>query len=102
MFINYELLLNGYRTIYVGESMPLSIVKDIKNYFDNITFITYTISYPFAEDMNRYIRNAKAELLDDDHTQLYIFGKNAQFISPALLGENIKVFDTIKDLADIL
>lgn len=102
MFINYELLLNGYRTVYVGESMPVAIVKDIKNYFDNITFVTYTISYPFAEDMNRYIRNVKAEILDDDHTSLYVFGRNAQFISPALLGENIRVFNSIRELSDTL
>jgi DNA-binding transcriptional MerR regulator len=102
MFLNYELLLNGYRTIYVGESMPISIVKDIKNYFDNITFITYTVSYPFAEDMNRYIRNAKAELLDDDHTKLYVFGRNSQYISQVLLGENIRVFESIGEFAETL
>lgn len=102
MFINYELLLNGYRTIYIGESMPVAIVKDIKNYFDNITFVTYTISYPFAEDMNRYIRNVKAEILDDDQTNLYVFGRNAQFISPALLEENIRIFESIKDFSETL
>lgn len=102
MFINYELLLNGYRTVYLGESMALSFVKDVKNYFDNVTFISYSISYPFAEDMNRYIRNAKEELLNDSHSILYIFGRNAQFINPMLLENNVKVFRTISEFAETL
>jgi len=102
MVINYELLLNGYRTIYIGESMPLHFVKDIKNYFDNITFITYITSQPYAEDMNRYVKNSKTELLDDNESNLYIFGRNTQYINPSLLGDNIKIFDSIREFSDFL
>ncbi len=66
MLINYELLLHGYRTLYIGESMPLNFVKDIKNHFDNITYITYTVSHPFAEDINKYIRTIRTEIVNDD------------------------------------
>jgi len=102
MVINYELLLNGYRTIYIGESMPLHFVKDVKNYFDNITFITYITSQPYAEDMNRYVKNSKTELLDDNESNLYIFGRNTQYINPSLIGDNIKIFDSIREFSDFL
>ncbi len=102
MFINYELLLNGYRTIYLGESMALSFVKDVKNYFDNITFVSYSISHPFAEDMNRYIRNAKEELLNDSQSTLYIFGRNAQYINPSLLENNVRIFQSITEFSETL
>ncbi|MDV6168032.1 MerR family transcriptional regulator [Flavobacterium sp. DG1-102-2] len=102
MFINYELLLNGYRTIYIGESMPLHFVKDVKNYFDNITFVTYITSHPYAEEMNRYIKSAKEEILDDGESKLYIFGRNIQYIPAALLDDTIKVFESITGFADHL
>lgn len=102
MLVNYELLLNGYRTIYIGESLPLSYVKDIKNYFDNITFITYSISQPFTEDMNKYIRNVKEEILNDEHSKLYLFGKNTQFISTSLLNEQITIFSSLQEFSETL
>ncbi|MHA3786779.1 MerR family transcriptional regulator [Flavobacterium hauense] len=102
MFINYELLLNGYRTIYIGESMPLSYVKDVKKYFDNVTFITYAISQPTVEDINKYIKKTREILLDDDTSKLFLFGRNAQYISQSLLENNIKIFTTIGDFSDTL
>jgi DNA-binding transcriptional MerR regulator len=102
MFLNYELMLNGYRTIYIGEGMPITYVKDIKNYFDNVTFITYITSQPFTEDINKYIRNTKEEIIADDNSRLYLFGHYAQAISLSLLNDRVKVFDSIGEFAKTL
>lgn len=102
MLINYELLLHGYKTLYIGESMPVNFLKSIKDHFDNITFITYSISYPFAEDINQYIRTVKSEIINDENTMLYLFGKNAHHINPALINENIKIFNSIDEFTDTL
>jgi hypothetical protein len=31
MYLNYEILLHGYKTIYLGESMPIENLKIWKN-----------------------------------------------------------------------
>ncbi|WP_395047780.1 B12-binding domain-containing protein, partial [Flavobacterium sp.] len=41
MYLNYELILNGYKTIYLGESVPVESLKDVQKYFDKITFVSY-------------------------------------------------------------
>lgn len=102
MFVNYELLLNGYRTIYIGESMPLSYIKDVKNYFDNVTFITYIVSQPSVDEINKYIRTTREILLDDETSELCVFGRNAQHVSHSLLENNIKIFLSIGDFVDTL
>lgn len=102
MFVNYELLLNGYRTIYIGEGMPISYVKDVKNYFDNVTFISYITSQPLTENINKHIRNTKEEIINDDSSKLYLFGHNAQAISPSLLNDRVKIFDSIAEFAKTL
>jgi len=102
MFVNYELLLNGYKTIYVGESMPLNYVKDIKTYFDDITFVTYITQQPAIDEINKYINAVNNELLNDDSTQLYIFGRTAQYIKPELLNDKITIFNSLPSFSETL
>lgn len=102
LFVNYELLLNGYKTIYIGESMPLNYVKDVKSYFDDITFVTYITQQPTIEDINKYISNVTTDLLDDDSTRLYIFGRTAQYIKPILLNDRITIFESLPSFSKTL
>lgn len=102
MFLNYELVLNGYRSIFLGESVPIESLKDVKNYFDNITFITYITVEPTVEAINDYLTTVKAEVVNDDTTQLFLFGRNAQFIMPDKLNSSMKTFNTIDEFSQTL
>lgn len=102
LFVNCELLLNGYKTIYIGESMPLNYVKDVKSYFDDITFVTYITQQPTIEDINKYISNVTTDLLDDDSTRLYIFGRTAQYIKPTPLNDKITIFESLPSFSKTL
>lgn len=102
MFLNYELVLNGYRSIFLGESVPIESLKDVKNYFDNITFITYITVEPTVEAINDYLTTVKAEVVNDDTTQLFLFGRNAQFILPDKLNNSMKTFNTIDEFSQTL
>ncbi|ALM48348.1 MerR family transcriptional regulator [Flavobacterium psychrophilum] len=102
LFVNYELLLNGYKTIYIGESMPLNYVKDVKSYFDDITFVTYITQQPTIEDINKYISNVTTDLLDDNSTKLYIFGRTAQYIKPIILNDKITIFESLPSFSKTL
>jgi DNA-binding transcriptional MerR regulator len=46
MYLNYEILSSGYKTIYLGESVPTSSLMDLKKYFDNITYVCYMTVEP--------------------------------------------------------
>ena len=102
MLLNYELILNGYKAIYLGESVPMASIKDIKNYFDNITFVTYTTVEPAPAEINRYIQSIKKEVINDEVTQLYVFGQNSKHINTNLLGDHIKIFTSTKEFSETL
>lgn len=99
MFINYELALNGYKSVFLGESVPIDSLKDVKKYFDNITFVTYMTVEPGMDQVNAYIDELKHEILNDNETRLYIFGRNGQFIQEDKLNERIRIFDTIENFS---
>lgn len=102
MLINYELILNGYKTVYIGESTPMTDIKDIKNYFDNITFVTYITAAPAPDEINKYIEDIKKEVVNDKHTQLYLFGRTATNINHKFLNQSIKTFPSILEFSETL
>ena len=100
MFINYELVAHGYRTVYLGESVPIENLKDIKNYFDNITFVTYITVEPTLEEVGKYIDQLHREVVNDETTSLSILGRNSQFIDKDKLGKNSTIYNSISELTD--
>ena len=55
MYLNYEILLNGYKTIYLGESVPIDSLEDMKSYFDNIIYVSYLTVQPTKDEIQNYI-----------------------------------------------
>jgi DNA-binding transcriptional MerR regulator len=101
MYLNYEILSHGYKCIYLGESVPLDSLKDMRKYFDNITYICYSTVEPTKDFINDYIKQINEEVLDET-SSLWVTGRMTQNIDPKLISEKISTFSSIKDLVDII
>jgi MerR family transcriptional regulator, light-induced transcriptional regulator len=97
MFINYEILSNGYKTIYLGGNIPIFCLKDLKKYFDNITYIGYMTVEPSNSEVNSYIKKIEQEILDET-SQLWAIGRATQYIDTHLHSQKISTFKSIKEL----
>lgn len=102
LFINYELILNGYKTVYIGKNIPLSDITDVKKYFENITFVTYFTVEPNPDEVNTYIENIAEEVINDTHTRLYVFGRVTANIKKEFLSKQIITFPSIKEFSELL
>jgi MerR family transcriptional regulator, light-induced transcriptional regulator len=101
MYLNYEILLNGYKTIFLGESVPVESLKDLKKYFNNITYITYVTVQPDKDFINEYVQNLNKEILDET-SEAWIIGRMTEHIDMNKLSPKIKIFTNIKDLVEEL
>lgn len=101
MFINYELLSQGYQTIFLGESVPIDNLKELKKYFKKITYITYFTVRPHRDDINLYLQTLREQVLDDD-SEIWVTGKLAVHIEHTLLGSKIKRFFSIPEIVQEL
>jgi DNA-binding transcriptional MerR regulator len=101
MYLNYEILLNGYKTIYLGESVPTDSLKDIRKYFDNITYVCYMTVEPDKNEVNDYIKKVHDEILDES-SNLWIIGRMAEYISPNNHSDKVIVFNSIEALVEKL
>ncbi|MFV8374072.1 MerR family transcriptional regulator [Flavobacterium sp. LB1P71] len=99
MYLNYEILLNGYKTIYLGESMPIENLKDLKKHFNSIVFVSYMTVQPDRDSINEYVTKMNDELVDEN-TELWFTGRLAEFINKEELSDKISIFDSISELID--
>jgi len=96
MYLNYEILLNGYKTIYLGESVPIDSLKDMKKYFDTIVYVSYLTVEPTKDAISGYINEFKAALIDEN-SQVCFLGRMVEFIDSAAKSIHIKSFIAISN-----
>ena len=99
MYLNYETLLHGYKTIYLGESVPIESLTDLKKHFESIVFVSYLTVQPDKDSVNDYVNKMIAELCDEN-TELWYVGRMVEFIKQDGFSNKIKIFDTIADLVN--
>ena len=97
MYLNYEILLEGYRTIFLGESMPIDNLKDLKKNFDSIVYVSYLTVQPERDILDSYIQKMSEELIDDT-TELWFIGRQTEFINREGLSDKITIFSSINEL----
>ncbi|MBG6110749.1 DNA-binding transcriptional MerR regulator [Flavobacterium sp. CG_23.5] len=97
MYLQYEILLHGYKAIYLGESMPIENLKDLKKHFDSIVFVSYLTVQPEKDVVNEYVAKMTVELLDDTN-ELWYIGRMVEFIKREELSEKISIFTSMTEL----
>jgi DNA-binding transcriptional MerR regulator len=99
MYLNYEILLHGYKTIYLGESMPIENLKDLKKHFSSIVYVSYMTVQPERDVVDSYVQKMSEELLDDT-TELWYIGRMVEFVKKEKLSQGITIFNSINELVD--
>lgn len=98
LYLNYQITLLGYKTIYLGQSIPIENLKDIKKYFSNLVYICYTTVQPEKAYINSYIKNLNTEIIDNT-TEAWLIGKQCEDVDLNNY-KNIKAFKSIQTLID--
>jgi DNA-binding transcriptional MerR regulator len=101
LYLNYEIQLHGYKTIYLGENVPVSSLNDVKKYFDNITYLCYMTVAPSKSEVQDYLREINREVLTDN-SKFWVIGHMVENIDTTLIGDKTTVFTDIKDIVALL
>ncbi len=101
LYLNYEIQLNGYKTIYLGENVPTSSLRDVKKYFNNINYLCYMTVEPNRSAIDSYIKEIKKEVLTDN-SKFWIIGRMVENVDPNLMSEKLTAFTSIQDIVALL
>lgn len=97
LFVNYQLLLHGKKTIYLGESMLLDALSYFKKKEQDAVYITYFTIYPTAKKTPSYLNRFHKKIQADTNAELWILGHLAQKIKSKDLMKNQQVFKNIAE-----
>lgn len=102
IYLNYEILFHGYKTIYLGQSIPIENLKDLTNLFDTTVFVSYWTVFPEIEETASYIKTIQEEILTDKKSELWILGKLTKHIPAQNLTSQISVYFSMQEVLNKL
>ena len=98
LYINYEITLRGYKSIYLGQTVPLDTLKDVMKYFDNVCFLSYFTVVPSKDKIARYIYDFSNMVQEYDNPQFWVLGHQTQHLDKSKLPNFIKTFNSIEQI----
>lgn len=97
LYLNYELVLRGNFTIYLGQSLPLN---NLNHFFKNrteICFITSMTVMPYDHKIQEYFSEID-EILKETNHQLIAIGQKSSLVNIQQFKSKIKLYKSVSDL----
>jgi DNA-binding transcriptional MerR regulator len=74
LYLNYLILSNGFRTIFLGQSLQTSSLETLYSYNSKFYFVSYLTVEPNKEEIMPFLKNFHSTLLENRDSRLLIFG----------------------------
>jgi DNA-binding transcriptional MerR regulator len=96
MFVHMYLLLNGYSSIYLGQSVPIESLIDFHKLYDKVNFVSLFTVMPYDDEILGYINEVETKLIRGEQDKLFVLGRENK-LSQVSESQNIKRFFCIQD-----
>lgn len=92
-YLNYEIVKNGYKTIYLGENIEIEDLQKMTGQFGSAVFLTYITTSPIAEEINGYITTLQQTLLvEAGSCELWVTGIGIEHLKMETKTNRTKLF----------
>ena len=103
LYLNYEIVLRGYKSIYLGQTIPVENLKDVMKFYDNIHFLSYFTVHPTKDKVSKYVNDFHQMTIDNNtSSKLWILGRQNQYLQQNSLPASIRIFKSIEQLVEEL
>jgi len=97
LYLNYELKLRGYYTIYIGRSISLKDLKRVGLFFPSIIWVGIFTMNPSPKLISSYIEDIQP-LLENKMHEYWTVGKNLNDLPKINDSIQFKTFPSVKEL----
>lgn len=97
LYLNYELVLRGHHTIYLGQSLPLN---NLDYFFKNgreICFITSMTVMPYDDKVTSYFQEIDSILNESKH-HLIAIGRKTHLVDKSTFKSKIELYNKVSDV----
>ncbi len=74
LYVNFELLNKGYKTIFLGNNIPTKNLEHLLNHHNNIVFVSYLTIQPENELIPDFINELYESTCKDTSNEVWLFG----------------------------
>ena len=96
LYLNYLILSNGFRTIFLGQSLQTSSLETLYSYNSKFYFVSYLTVEPNKEEIMPFLKNFYSTLLENRDSRLLIFGPQQIEIDTDNLPPQIELFRSVE------
>ena len=100
LYLNYEILLHGYKSIYLGQSIPLDNLGELLGLVDNANFVSYFTVAPAQEKIGKYLEELSLSIRKQKGSNVLLLGRQTELIEAEDLPENIDTFGSIEHFVE--
>ena len=97
LYLNYELVLRGFKSIYLGQSLPLDNLSYFFDIDENVCFVTSMTVRPYDDIIEGYFNEIDSILNESNHSLIAI-GRKAMEFKSYNFKSKISLYPTISDL----
>lgn len=101
LYVHYEILLAGYKAIYLGASIPLDSLSNFTDYHENPVFVSYFTVRPEKDLVSEYVESFNHIVCKDKPCEFWMLGKQTSYVSKNS-ADNHLYFDSISEIITIL
>ncbi|MGB5554280.1 MAG: MerR family transcriptional regulator [Flavobacteriaceae bacterium] len=99
MYVNHEIVRSGYKSVYLGQTVPLENLRDIMQYFNNVVFISYFTVVPNKEKIKGYLKEFDIiRKTEKASAELWLMGYQTQFLKKETLPSYVRLFSSIPQI----
>lgn len=95
LFLNYHILSKGYKTIFLGQSLPTDSLETLFTFCTELNFVTYLTVEPNKNEIMDYLNDFHKKILRDTESKLLIFGPLQVEIDLSKMPNKIELFRSI-------
>jgi len=101
LYLNYELVLRGFQTIYLGQSLPLNNLNYFLESEREICFITSLTIQPYDDKIEDYFKEIN-KVMSITKNQFIATGRKVHKVKHLKLNSNIELYESVSDLLKVL
>jgi methanogenic corrinoid protein MtbC1 len=97
LYLNYEILDHGYKTIFLGQSVPTTSLSNFQNKYDKMIFVSCFTIEPNHDRANEYLEEFEKEVLSTEGSELWVTGYQARYFAKPK-NPRIRIFESSAEL----
>lgn len=99
LYLHFELVLHGYQSIYLGQSVPISNLLDVQKVYNSVYFISYLTIEPSKITVQDYIDKVSSKILLNSDNKLWVVGRKILEATKLNVDMNhVKLFNSISEI----